>query len=61
VAADEDATRSANLGQDVFARPVAAGSRVLLPLVFTVHGTDPPKQLELRSGVFSAGVRVDVA
>ncbi|MGW5670384.1 hypothetical protein [Micromonospora sp. NPDC003776] len=60
VSADEDATRVANLGQDVFAKPVAAGSRVLLPLVFTVHGSDPPKQLELRSGVFSAGVRVDV-
>ncbi|MFG2054827.1 hypothetical protein ACGFI9_12420 [Micromonospora sp. NPDC048930] len=61
VAADEDATRVANLGRDVFAKPVAAGSRVILPLVFPMHGTDPPKQLELRSGVFSAGVRVDVA
>ncbi|MEU4479475.1 hypothetical protein AB0F68_15630 [Micromonospora sp. NPDC023966] len=60
VATDENATRVANLGRDVFAQPVAAGSRVLLPLVFTVHGDDPPKQLELRSGVFSAGVRVDV-
>ncbi|GGR71301.1 hypothetical protein GCM10010169_13860 [Micromonospora fulviviridis] len=60
VATDESATRVANLGRDVFAQPVAAGSRVLLPLVFTVHGADPPKQLELRSGVFSAGVRVDV-
>ncbi|WP_348651294.1 hypothetical protein [Micromonospora sp. WMMD1128] len=60
VAADEDATRVANLGRDVFAQPVAAGRRVLLPLVFTVPGTQPPKQLELRSGVFSAGVRVDV-
>ncbi|MDG4802443.1 hypothetical protein [Micromonospora sp. WMMD980] len=60
VAADENATRVANLGRDVFAQPVAAGRRVLLPLVFTVHGTQPPKQLELRSGVFSAGVRVDV-
>ncbi|MGC4890741.1 hypothetical protein [Micromonospora sp. DT227] len=60
VAADEDATRVANLGRDVFAQPVAAGRRVLLPLVFTVHGAEPPKQLELRSGVFSAGVRVDV-
>ncbi|MFI5833106.1 hypothetical protein ACIA5A_05440 [Micromonospora sp. NPDC051300] len=60
VAADEDATRVANLGRDVFAQPVAAGRRVLLPLVFTVHGAQPPKQLELRSGVFSAGVRVDV-
>ncbi|MFU8871118.1 hypothetical protein [Micromonospora sp. SL4-19] len=60
VAADEDATRVANLGQDIFAQPVAAGSRVLLPLVFSVGGSDQPKQLELRSGVFSAGVRVDV-
>ncbi|MFR9778650.1 hypothetical protein ACL02O_21695 [Micromonospora sp. MS34] len=60
VSTDEDATQVANLGRDVFAKPVAAGSRVLLPLVFTLHGDDPPKQLELRSGVFSAGVRVDV-
>ncbi|MFI2711835.1 hypothetical protein ACH495_17070 [Micromonospora sp. NPDC018662] len=60
VAADEDATRVANLGRDVFAEPVAAGRRVLLPLVFTVHGAEPPRQLELRSGVFSAGVRVNV-
>ncbi|SBT53043.1 hypothetical protein [Micromonospora auratinigra] len=61
VPTDADATRAANLGRDVFAQPVAAGSRVLLPLVFTMPGADPPKQLELRSGVFSAGVRVDVA
>ncbi|MEH0840967.1 hypothetical protein V6U81_01045 [Micromonospora sp. CPCC 205711] len=60
VSADEDATRVANLGRDVFAQPVAAGNRVVLPLVFTVHGMQKPKQLELRSGVFSAGVRVDV-
>ncbi|MFI6265695.1 LPXTG cell wall anchor domain-containing protein [Micromonospora sp. NPDC051006] len=60
VSTDEPATRKANLGRDVFAQPVAAGSRVVLPLVFTVDGRDPPKQLELRSGVFSAGVRVDV-
>ncbi|MFC0098654.1 hypothetical protein ACFFKH_14125 [Micromonospora marina] len=61
VAADEDATRVANLGRDVFSQPVAAGRRVLLPLVFTMRGDEPPKLLELRSGVFSAGVRVDVA
>ncbi|MCT2282293.1 DUF4352 domain-containing protein [Micromonospora chalcea] len=60
VAADEDATRVANLGRDVFSQPVAAGRRVLLPLVFTMRGDEPPKRLELRSGVFSAGVRVDV-
>ncbi|WP_319462169.1 hypothetical protein [Micromonospora sp. RTP1Z1] len=60
VSTDETATRVANLGRDVFAQPVAGGSRVVLPLVFTVDGSQPPKQLELRSGVFSAGVRVDV-
>ncbi|MEV6518022.1 hypothetical protein AB0M37_19805 [Micromonospora chalcea] len=60
VAADEDATRVANLGRDVFSQPVAAGRRVLLPLVFTMRGDEPPKRLELRSGVFSAGVQVDV-
>ncbi|SCG37617.1 hypothetical protein [Micromonospora inositola] len=60
VSTDETATRVANLGRDVFAQPVAAGSRLVLPLVFTVNGSQPPKQLELRSGIFSAGVRVDV-
>ncbi|MGK5738809.1 hypothetical protein [Micromonospora sp. URMC 103] len=60
VTIDEPATRTANLGRDVFAQPVAAGSRLVLPLVFSVDGREPPKQLELRSGVFSAGVRVDV-
>ncbi|MGI5522941.1 hypothetical protein ACQEUX_18700 [Micromonospora sp. CA-259024] len=58
VSTDEPATRAANLGRDVFADPMAAGTRVVLPLVFTVDGRDPPQQLELRSGVFSAGVRV---
>ena len=60
VSTDEQATRFANQGRDVFAEPMAAGSRMVLPLVFTVHGEKPPQQLELRSGVFSAGVRVDV-
>ncbi|MEU6205361.1 hypothetical protein ABZ814_17475 [Micromonospora musae] len=60
VTTDEPATRMANLGRDVFAQPLAAGSRVVLPLVFSVDGREPPKQLELRSGVFSPGVRVDV-
>ncbi|GAB3172303.1 hypothetical protein FHX75_15202 [Micromonospora palomenae] len=60
VSTDEPATRLANLGRDVFAQPVAAGNRVVLPLVFTLNGPQKPKQLELRSGVFSAGVRVDV-
>ncbi|SCG57506.1 hypothetical protein [Micromonospora halophytica] len=60
VTADADATRLANLGRDVFAQPVAANSRLVLPLVFTMNGAQKPEQLELRSGVFSAGVRVDV-
>ncbi|WP_025619649.1 hypothetical protein [Salinispora cortesiana] len=60
VSTDEQATRRANQGRDVFAKPLAGGSRMVLPLVFTVHGQQPPTQLELRSGVFSAGVRVDV-
>ncbi|MEU7585224.1 hypothetical protein AB0A95_02865 [Micromonospora sp. NPDC049230] len=58
VSTDESATRAANLGRDIFADPMAAGSRMVLPLVFTVDGRDAPQQLELRSGVFSAGVRV---
>ncbi|MBQ1050722.1 hypothetical protein KBX50_19885 [Micromonospora sp. C51] len=60
VTTDEPATRRANQGRDVFADPVAAGSRVVLPLVFTINGREAPQRLELRSGVFSAGVRVDV-
>ncbi|XTZ13370.1 hypothetical protein ACQSSU_17680 [Micromonospora echinospora] len=60
VNADEPATRAANQGRDVFAEPVAADQRMVVPLVFTVGGPEPPNQVELRSGVFSAGVRVDV-
>lgn len=60
VGTDEQATRRANQGRDVFAKPLAGGSRMVLPLIFSVHGQQPPTQLELRSGVFSAGVRVDV-
>ncbi|MGC4805292.1 hypothetical protein [Micromonospora sp. DT233] len=60
VSTDEAATRRANQGRDVFAQPLAAGTRLVLPLVFTVDGPNRPQQLELRSGVFSAGVRVDV-
>ncbi|SCL20211.1 hypothetical protein [Micromonospora inyonensis] len=60
VTTDEPATRTANRGRDVFADPVAADQRMVVPLVFTVGGTERPRQVELRSGVFSAGVRVDV-
>ncbi|MFV2100448.1 hypothetical protein [Micromonospora sp. LOL_024] len=60
VTTDEQATRRANQGRDVFAQPMAAGSRMVLPLVFTINGRETPQRLELRSGVFSAGVRVAV-
>ncbi|KXK63177.1 hypothetical protein AWW66_04375 [Micromonospora rosaria] len=60
VNADALATRAVNQGRDIFAEPVDAGSRVVLPMVFTVAGREPPTHLELRSGVFSAGVRVEV-
>ena len=58
VPADEAATRTANGGRDLFAEPVRANQRLLVPLVFTMSGREPPTQLELRSAVFSAGVRV---
>lgn len=60
VSVDDSATRAANQGRDVFAAPVPAQGRLLLPLVFTIANGKTPKQLELRSGVFSAGVRVDL-
>ncbi|MBX7268528.1 hypothetical protein KIF24_22605 [Micromonospora sp. Llam7] len=60
VTTDEQATRRANQGRDMFAEPMAAGSRMVLPLVFTINGREAPQRLELRSGVFSAGVRVEV-
>ncbi|MEH1014525.1 hypothetical protein V6U90_15620 [Micromonospora sp. CPCC 206060] len=61
VGVDETATRIANQGRDVFDTPVPAGGRLLAPLVFTVDGPHQPSQLELRSGVFSAGVRINLA
>ncbi|GAB3153884.1 hypothetical protein GCM10027290_47510 [Micromonospora sonneratiae] len=60
VGADEAATRAANQGRDLFSTPVPAGGRLLFPLVFNTAGRELPTQLELRSAVFSAGVRVDV-
>ncbi|WP_460776744.1 hypothetical protein [Micromonospora polyrhachis] len=61
VTTDEAATRSANEGRDLFAAPVPAGGQLLAPLVFNTAGRAAPTQIELRSAVFSAGVRVDVA
>ncbi|MEV4755290.1 hypothetical protein AB0J86_09285 [Micromonospora sp. NPDC049559] len=60
VPADEEATRAVNSGRDLFTVPVAPGERMLVPLVFTMPGREPPSQIELRSAVFSAGVRVNV-
>jgi hypothetical protein len=61
VTTDETATRAANGGRDPFAVPVPGGGQLLLPLVFTMSRPEPPTHLELRSAVFSAGVRVNVA
>ncbi|PZM96957.1 MAG: hypothetical protein DIU79_03750 [Actinobacteria bacterium] len=58
VGADEAATRAANGGRDMFADPVVPGQRLLVPIAFTVTGGLLPNRLELRSGVFSAGVSV---
>jgi hypothetical protein len=60
VPTDEAATRTANGGRDLFADPVPPGARRLFPLVFTLSESEPPTQIELRSAVFSAGVRVNV-
>ncbi|WFE27282.1 hypothetical protein O7623_29270 [Solwaraspora sp. WMMD791] len=58
VAVDEAATRQENGGRDIFAAPIPAGARLLVPLAFTVSGELMPEHLELRSGAFSAGVAV---
>ncbi|WP_326554963.1 hypothetical protein [Micromonospora sp. NBC_01813] len=58
VAVDEATTRQENGGRDIFAEPVPAGARLLVPLAFTVSGELVPQRLELRSGAFSAGVSV---
>jgi hypothetical protein len=60
VSADDDATRAANGGRDLFADPIPAGDRRLVALAFTVPTAEPPVRLELRSGAFSAGVSVPV-
>lgn len=60
VSVDEAATRAANGGKDVFADPVPAGERLLVPLQFTVPGDAEPNRLELRSGVFPAGVTINL-
>ncbi|MEV1287258.1 hypothetical protein [Micromonospora sp. NPDC049679] len=58
VSTDEAATREVNGGRDFFAEPVASGQRLLFPLVFTVTSDLLPNRIELRSGVFNAGVTV---
>jgi hypothetical protein len=60
VDADPVATRAAAGGRDPFADPVAPGERRLFPLVFDTAGRSAPTALELRSAVFSAGVRVNL-
>ncbi|MEV0727134.1 hypothetical protein [Polymorphospora sp. NPDC050346] len=58
VSVDEEATRAVNGGRDLFATPVPAGEKLLFPLAFTVDGGTRPDRIELRGGVFSAGVTV---
>jgi len=58
IGVDEAATREANGGRDLFAEPVPADTRLLVPLAFTVASELLPSRLELRSGAFSAGVTV---
>jgi hypothetical protein len=59
VTTDENATRLANGGRDLFAETIPPGDRYVVPLVFAVSGQQPT-QIELRSAVFSAGVRVNL-
>jgi hypothetical protein len=58
VSANEDLTRNANGGRDLFTDPVTVGERRLATLAFIVPAREPPVRLELRSGAFSAGVSV---
>ncbi|MFY1633377.1 hypothetical protein ACN27F_08875 [Solwaraspora sp. WMMB335] len=58
VGVDEKATREENGGRDIFADPLPAGARLLVPLAFSLRGELVPQRLELRSGAFSAGVTV---
>jgi hypothetical protein len=59
VTIDENATRLANGGKDLFAETIPPGDRHVVQLVFAVSGQQPT-QIELRSAVFSAGVRVNL-
>ncbi|MFD0823735.1 hypothetical protein ACFQ0D_36665, partial [Micromonospora zhanjiangensis] len=59
VTADEAATRAVNGGRDLFAETVPPGDRYVVPVVFPVAGRQPT-WIELRSEVFSAGVRVNL-
>ncbi|MDG4820688.1 hypothetical protein O7635_02330 [Asanoa sp. WMMD1127] len=57
---DVIATRVANGGRDVFAAPVVPGHRLLAQLVWSVPAGAAPDQLELHSGAFAAGTRVNL-
>lgn len=58
VPVDEPATLEAN-GRDVFADPVAPGEQRFVRLWFALPPGVPAEVLELRSGAFANGVRVD--
>ena len=59
VTVDEAATTADN-GRDVFAEPLAPGEQRVARLWFTLPTGARADVLELRSGAFANGVRVDV-
>jgi hypothetical protein len=59
VTVDEAATTAVN-GRDVFAAPLAPGEQRVARLWFTLPNRARADVLELRSGAFSNGVRVDI-
>jgi hypothetical protein len=59
VSADEAATTDVNGGIDLFSAPLPPGADMLVPVAFTVPSNAQPDRIELRSGVFSAGVTVN--
>ena len=59
VTVDEAATAAAN-GRDVFAEPLAPGGQRVARLWFTLPARARADVLELRSGAFANGVRVDI-
>jgi hypothetical protein len=60
VPVDEAATAAANGGRDVFAGALQPGGKLLAQLVFAVPAGQAATALELRSGAFAEGARVEI-